>query len=243
MKDFLNDFIQYTHGIGVIELIKVSGTTKETQISSVTEDKSVLITGTLKTPHPEFVGTFGMPNLDKLKTILSFEDYEKDSIINAVKETRDNVESLTTIHFESKNKTFVNDYRLMSKAIVEDKIPTFAFKGTTWDVEFEPSIVGIQRFKRQASALSDTPHFIAKTDNGDLRFYFGDPSTHSGNCVFHNGVQGTLSKQWKYPIKAFQAIMDIPGDKVFRFSERGAAEITIDSGLANYSYLFPAQTK
>ena len=87
MKDFLNDFIQYTHGIGVIELIKVSGTNKETQISSVTEDKSVLITGTLKTPHPEFVGTFGMPNLDKLKTILKYSielDLDNSSIEEAI---------------------------------------------------------------------------------------------------------------------------------------------------------------
>jgi hypothetical protein len=37
--------------------------------------------------------------------------------------------------------------------------------------------------------------------------------------------------------------MDLPGDKVVRFSDAGAAEITVDSGIANYRYLLPAQAK
>jgi len=37
--------------------------------------------------------------------------------------------------------------------------------------------------------------------------------------------------------------MDLTGDKKVRISDDGAAEITVDSGLAAYQYLLPAQSK
>jgi len=37
--------------------------------------------------------------------------------------------------------------------------------------------------------------------------------------------------------------MDLPGDKTVRISDQGAAEVTVDSGLAVYRYLLPAQAK
>jgi hypothetical protein len=39
------------------------------------------------------------------------------------------------------------------------------------------------------------------------------------------------------------SILDLSGDKTFRISDDGAAQITVDSGLAVYNYILPAQTK
>jgi len=243
MKDNLQDLIQHTHGLGCIDLIKVSGTDTETQVNAIAEDKSVIVSGTLKNPSAEFIGTFGMPNLGKLKTILGFDDYDDNAKINVTRVDKDGVITPNTIHFETKAGDFVNDYRLMSKAIVEEKVKNVLFKGATWNVEFEPSIAGIQRLKRQASANSEEANFTTKTENGNLMVYFGDPSTHSGNFVFHPGVSGSLNKTWMWPVKQFLSIMDLPGDKTVRISDAGAAEITVDSGLAVYRYLLPAQAK
>jgi hypothetical protein len=243
MKDNLQDLIQHTHGLGVIDLIKVVGTDQETQIAAIAEDKSVIVTGTFKTPLADFIGTFGMPNLVKLKTILGFDDYDDKATINVTRVNKDGVDTPTAIHFETSTGDFVNDYRLMSKTIIEEKVRNVTFKGATWNVEFEPTVAGIMRLKKQASANSEENNFTTKTDNGDLKIYFGDPSTHSGNFVFHTGVSGTLSRQWMWPVKVFQSIMDLPGDKTVRISDAGAAEIVVDSGLATYRYLLPAQAK
>jgi len=186
---------------------------------------------------------FGMPNLGKLKTILGFDDYDTDAKISVATTSRDGVDTPTTIHFETKDGSFVNDYRLMSKAIVEEKVKSVTFKGTTWNVEFQPSIAGIQRLKKQASANSEQEHFTMTTVNGDLKINFGDPSTHSGNFVFQPTVGGTLSKTWHWPVKVFQAILDLPGDKTIKIADAGATEITVDSGLATYRYLLPANAK
>ena len=243
MKDYLQDLITHTNGLGNVDLIKVSGTDTETTINAIAENKSVIVSGTLNSPIADFIGVFGMPNLGKLKTILGFDDYDENAKISVQRTSRDGVDVPSTIHFETKDGSFVNDYRLMTKSIVEEKVKTVTFKGTTWNVEFEPTIAGIQRLKKQASANSEEEHFTFTTVNGDLKINFGDPSTHSGNFVFQPSVGGTLSKTWHWPVKVFQAILDLPGDKTIKIADAGATEITVDSGLATYRYLLPANAK
>lgn len=244
MKDFLKDLIDHTHGLGVIELIKITGTDKETNINAVAENKNVIISGSFKNPISDFMGTFGMPNLGKLKTILGFDDYDENAVISVTKQNRDGVDTPTTIHFETKNNDFVNDYRLMGKAIVEEKVKVVTFKGAQWGVEFEPTIAGIQRLKKQAQANSEEEHFTMKTDGTNLKIYFGDPSTHSGNFVFCADVTGSITgKNFSWPVKEFIGIMDLVGDKTIRVSDAGATEIVVDSGIATYRYLLPANVK
>lgn len=243
MKDNLLDLIQHTHGLGVIDLIKVVGTDTETNISAVAEDKSVVVNAKFKTPIADFIGTFGMPQLSTLKTIVNFDDYDETSNINVTRVNKEGKDVPSAIHFETKTGDFVNDYRLMSQNLVEERVKAVTFRGATWNVEFEPTVAGIMRLKKQASANSNESKFTAKTENGDLKVFFGDPSTHSGNFVFQPSVIGTLSRQWQWPVKVFLSIMDLLGDKTVRISDQGAAEITVDSGIAVYQYLLPAQSK
>lgn len=243
IKDYLQDLILHTQGLSGVELVKIAGTDLETQISAASEDRTVVVFGTLKTPVTEFAGTFGMPNLPKLKTILGFEDYDDTASIVVLKENTADPDVPTAIHFETKTKDFINDYRLMSKAVVENIVKTIKFNGTTWDIEFEPTIAGIQRLKKQASANSEEINFKMKTDGADLKIYFGDPSTHSGNFVFHSDLKGKIVKSWNWPIKVFLAIMDLPGDKTVRVADAGVTEITVDSGLIVWQFLIPAQAK
>lgn len=243
MKDTLLDIVQYTYSLGCIDLIKVTGTPTETVINAVAEDKTVIVTGVFKTPQPQFVGVFGMPNLNKLKTILSFSDYDATSNITVTTVDRDGVVTPCAVHFETAGGDFVNDYRLMSRVLVEEKVRNVTFKGATWNVSFEPTVAGIMRLKKQAQAHSEEPNFSLKIDGGDLKVYFGEPSTHSGNFVFQPAVGGTLNRSWMWPVKQFISIMDLPGDKMVQISDQGAASITVDSGQAVYTYLLPAQSK
>jgi hypothetical protein len=243
MKDNLQDLIQHTFGLGVIDLVKVVGTTQETEITAVSEDKNVIITGKFNTPNAEFIGTCGMPNLGKLKTILGFDEYDDNAEIKISRVDRNGVDSPASIIFKTKTGDFVNEYRLMSKELVEDRVTVVNFKGAVWNVEFEPSVVGIQRLKKQSSANSEEDKFKIKTENGDLKIMFGDHSTHNGNFVFHPSVTGTLARQWQWPIKVFISIMDLPGNKTVRISDQGATEIIVDSGLATYIYRLPAHAK
>lgn len=244
MKDHLLDIVQHTHALGVIDLIKVTGTDQETTISAVAEDRSVVLDATFHGPVPEFVGTFGMPNLGKLNTILNIPEYKEDSVFSITKQKDDAGDMVPCgIHFENKGGDFKNDYRFMAAKIVNDKIKNVKFKGVKWGVEFEPSVLGIQRLAFQSQANSEETTFIAKTEGTDLKFYFGDSSSHAGNFVFASGVGGSISKGWLWPVSVVKSILNLPGDKVMRFSDEGAAQITVDSGIAVYNYTLPAQQK
>jgi hypothetical protein len=56
-------------------------------------------------------------------------------------------------------------------------------------------------------------------------------------------VSSQLKRAWSYPVTQINAILALTGDKVMKISDGGAAEITVDSGLAMYSYIIPAQSK
>jgi Cu2+-containing amine oxidase len=131
----------------------------------------------------------------------------------------------------------------MATEIINDKLKTVKMKPVNWHVEFEPTVAAIQRLKMQASANAEEVNFKAKTDGNDLKFYFGDHSTHAGNFVFQPGVGGQLKREWSWPVKTVISILDLTGDKVMRISDDGIAEITVDSGLATYSFKLPAQSK
>ena len=240
MKDYLQDIIAHTSALGFIDLIKVTGTDQETKINASSEKQTVMITGIFKNASPDFIGTFGMPNLGKLKTILSFEEYGEGSKISMVRNSQSLPEC---IHFESKNGDFVNDYRLMSKEIADDQVKIFAYKGKDWDVQFVPSVDKIMKLTKQSRVHSEEETFATRIADGKLYFDFGDVSTHNGNFVFQEGITGTLTKKLKWPISHVISILNLTGDKIFRINGAGALEITVDSVLANYSYILPAHMK
>lgn len=240
MKDYLQDIVQHTHNLGIIDLVKIVGSDDQTSIEAVSEERTVIVQAQFHNPVPEFIGTFGMPNLSKLNTILNIPEYKEDAKLTITK--KDDV-TPNGVHFENSAGDFKNDYRFMSAEIVNDKLKTVKFKGVKWGVEIEPSVAAIQRLKFQAQANSEENTFVAKVENGNLVFYFGDHSSHAGNFVFAHNVAGNLNKSWSWPVSAVISILSLSGDKMIRFSDEGAAQITVDSGLAIYNYILPAQTK
>lgn len=243
MRDYLLDIVKNTHGLGIIDLVKITGTDSETQIEAIAEDRSVIVQGKINNPVPEFIGTFGMPNLSKLNTVLNIPEYKDDAKITLTTQERNGATVPVGLHFENAAGDFHNDYRFMSQEIINDKLKTVKFRGVNWNVEFAPTVASIQRLKFQASANSEETTFIAKTEGSDLKFYFGDHSTHAGNFVFQSGVSGTVSKGWSWPVAAVLSILGLAGDKTFRISDEGAAQITVDTGLATYNFILPAQSK
>jgi|TARA_R110000796_G_scaffold50001_2_gene118657 hypothetical protein len=243
MRDHLLDIVKNTYGLGIIDLVKVSGTDAETNIEAIAEDRSVIVKAKLNTPVTEFNGTFGMPNLGKLSTILGISEYAKDAKITLTKQDRNGESVPVGLHFENAAGDFKNDYRFMTQQIVEDKLKTVTMRQVNWNIEFTPSVNNIQRLKFMASANAEELNFTAKTEGTDLKLFFGDHSSHAGDFVFQAGVTGTLTKAWAWPVAAVSSILSLSGDKTFRISDEGAAQITVDSGLATYDYILPAQSK
>ena len=243
MRDFLLDLVQHTFELGCIDTIKITGDENETLINGVAEDRSVVIEGKFAAPIADFVGVFGMPNLGKLKVLLNLQEYKEGADITVVRQDRAGEMCPVGLHFENAAHDFKNDYRFMTSEVVAEKLKSPKMRGVNWHIEFEPLVASIMRLKMQASANAEENTFKAKTDKGDLKFYFGDHSTHAGEFVFQSGISGTLKHSWAWPVKQVIGIMDLTGDKVMKISDDGAAQITVNSGIAEYNYILPAQQK
>jgi hypothetical protein len=243
MRDHLLDLVEHTYDLGCIDLVKITGDANETIINGVAEDRSVVIDAKFQAPIADFVGTFGMPNLSKLKILLNLQEYRENAQINVVRQERNGEQQPVGLHFQNKAGDFKNDYRFMTSEIVAEKLKTPKFRGVNWHIEFEPTVASIMRLKMQASANAEELNFKAKTDGTDLKFFFGDHSTHAGEFVFQSGVNGSLKHAWAWPVKQFISIMDLTGDKIIKISDDGAAQITVNSGIAEYNYILPAQQK
>jgi hypothetical protein len=240
MRDYLLDIVSHTHDLGCIDLIKIVGDDKTTTVHGIAEDKSVVMQADFRNPVPEFMGTFGMPNLAKLKILLNLQEYREDARLSiTVKDTG----SPDGVLFENAAGDFRNNYRFMAAEIVNARLKTAKFLGLNWDIEFEPSVAAIMRLRMQAQANAEEPTFQVRTENNQLKFSFGDHSTHAGEFVFQDSVSSQLKRAWSYPVTQINAILALTGDKVMKISDGGAAEITVDSGLAMYSYIIPAQSK
>ena len=104
-------------------------------------------------------------------------------------------------------------------------------------------MAAIQILKLQAAAHVEETVFTVKTEDNNLVFYFGDANSHAGSFVFESDVKGELKNTWSWPIQQVISILSLDGKSKMSISDQGAMQITVDSGIGEYNYILPAQTK
>ena len=245
MIDILKDIVKHTHGLGFLDLVKITGDDKDTAIDSMAEDRSVILQGSFHKPQAEMNGTFGMPQMGKLDIHLKCPEYKDKAKITVLSGERNGATVPTGIHFENEKGDFKNDYRFMNAEIINEKLKTVKFKGVKWDVEIEPSVASVQRFNFQSIANTEHNSFVVRTEDGNLIFSFGDAASHGGEFVFANGVDGTLNKGWSWPVGQVLQILKLSDSAkvTLHFSNEGAMMVSVDSGLGKYQYIIPAQAQ
>lgn len=244
MKDILKDIVAHTHDTGLLDMVKITGTEEKTFLNAMAENRTVIMEAETIAPHPDMIGVFGMSQMSKLKYNLECPEYKEGAEITIQSAERNGETVPTGLHFENKAGDFKNDYRFMNTEVINEKMKTVKFRGVKWDVTVKPSVAALQRFHMQVGANSEHPSFLAKTDNGNLKFIFGDASTHGGEFVFETGISGKLDRGWTWPVVAIASIFKAASGKELELSisNEGALQITIDSGLATYKYIIPANT-
>ena len=103
-------------------------------------------------------------------------------------------------------------------------------------------LIHLRAIAEAVAAVSEPPHTKLFPVLGVSRS-FGDASTHGGEFIFAQNVEGTLDKGWTWPVASILAILKIAdvNNTKMSISNEGAIQITLDSGLANYKYIIPAQ--
>lgn len=239
MKDFLQDLVAHTHSIGLLT-VKIDASEQKTLISSISSDQFLIMSATTHEPIANINGVFGMPNLNKLDLHLKCPEYKDNAQITFITDKRGDEVIPTGIHFQNSSGDFQNDYRLQSKQIVELKIKDLETLQFKWDVEFNPSQSSIQKLKYQAAAHSEQTVFEVATKDNNIVISFGDAISDAGSFVFHGDISGKLRKVWSFPKSHVISVLNLVGDKTMKITDAGGLQITVDSGIAEYNYTFPA---
>jgi hypothetical protein len=118
MKDYLQDIVRNTYTLGVIDTVKIVGTEKETQLHTISIDNSVVIKARFHNVLPDFIGIFGMPNLNKLNTVLNIPEYREDANITVITKDDNGTKIPSSINFTNAVGDFKNEYRLINQATI-----------------------------------------------------------------------------------------------------------------------------
>ncbi len=247
MKDILLDIVKHTNGLGFIEAVKVEGTKEETNIAAMDTDRTVMLYGKLNNPVSELIGTFGAANLNFLNWLLNW-DYLNDEgskidIVRAVRNGSEQPEEIVFTSLRSNGSPW--HYRFMNSSLVEEQLKTVKFKGAKWDVTFSPNQLNIHLFNNAAQGMMQfEPYFNLTTKNNQLLMGFGSgSSSHRGQLVFADNINGTLNNSYHWPIAQVLSILKLANNEncTINIADVGALQITVDSGLGSYSYILPAK--
>jgi hypothetical protein len=249
MKDVLLDLIAHVSAIGDKgPTIKVAGTKSQTEFYYNHDKKNGFVSGTVHQPIADFVGVFGITNLSLWKGALSLKAFENDTTVSVIK---NNQNAPISVKASNNSGHSTSTLRLMSKAVVQEKVKFITFNGATWHYEClaidDASVETLGEFMnafRETTKENDGRFLMGfSAENGQLIAYIGDQTTHSAEFRLFNGTGETTTKKWIYPANIIFSILKTSGTKTLRLSDQGVMEITVTSKFANYRYLTPAHTK
>lgn len=245
--DLLSDIVKYTHGLGFISAVKVDGTESETSIAAMEEGRSVVMTGKLSSPIPGLTGTVGLSRMAVLAGYLNFNQFNAPgSKVEIVTQERGGEVIPSEVTFESASG-HNGQYRFMAAETAEQQIKIPPFKGAAWAFTFEPTKNAIKDLSTMNNILgSYEDSFSVRTVNDKLEFHIGSGSTDRSKIIFATGIGGSpLKHSWRYPINHVLSILKLSETSKstrMSFSDAGALQIQIDSGLGVYTYILPARS-
>ena len=90
IKDILKDVLKHTHGLGIFEMVKITGDLENTDIQTVDPEKTVIFKGKTVNPVPDFVdATLGLSRMGVLQGYLNYPGFDnEDSTVEVVRQER-----------------------------------------------------------------------------------------------------------------------------------------------------------
>lgn len=242
MRDYLIDVVKHTLPLAAFNALRVDGSESATEISATESNRQLVLKARLNVPIEEFQGTFGIPNLNQLNTILNIPEYDEDANIEIRTKEENNTQVPFNIHFENKNGDFSNDFRLIGSRVIDSMEPPIRMMIDKWPVSFEPSVAAQQRFKYQLSANPDEKTTEFTVRDGAVKVTLGDGGSHSGGFQFHSGLDPKVKLKISVSSLFVAGVFAMSGDRTIHIGEHGMM-VSIDSGLATYDYVIPNITK
>ena len=134
----------------------------------------------------------------------------------------------------------------MSTKLIPDQ-PKFI--EPAWDVVIKPTKASIQQFNWAASGLSSYEQYFTPIINkaGELKFLIGEDGSANqhGAVTFATGLKEKFDSQHKWKVSYVQTVLKLAdsSETEMAFSSKGALQITVNTGVGVYKFIFPAKVK
>ena len=224
-RDIVQDIVKHTAGLGFITSVKVTGTDESTTLDAMDADRTVILQAKLHNTVEEFNGEFGLGNLGFLAGVTGLGNYQTDdATVEVVARDRNGVSSPDHLMFKDADGN-TDQYRFMSKEIIEQTLQTVKFKGVEWDVTLEPTKAKVNELQQVAGIYGGIePNFTVKTEEGNLIVTVGAADgSYTGKRTFAQNVNGELNEGYAWPLSQVLAILKLgmSGACVMQISKRG----------------------
>lgn len=264
MLDYLRDLVKHISGLE-IDVLKLTGNEDgNIKIEGMDTDKSVVLKGKFKKLLPELEGICGLSNLDQLRGLVNIYQ-EKSDIVSIKRENRtfsveikdedgssllnddgsivyEDIEEnvIEEFHFSRPTPKLFLPYRLVDRRMIPEQ---YSFVGANWDVVVKPTKQSIDMLAQVASVGFESS-FGVKTVDDTLFLTFGN-GDQTGEMEFASDVEGELSKPWIWDIAKVLIILKFSdkADCTMSFLDKGALQITLDTGLGEYNFIMPAKAR
>lgn len=245
IKDTLKDVLKHTHSLGIFEMVKISGTTSETEVETVDTEKTVIFKGKTHNPVADFAdNTVGLSRMSVLDGYIKYPGFDdENATVQVVKQTRNGVDVPTEVEFVDEHGTDAH-YRFMLADVVNAQLKEIKFKGAEFDINIVPTQKNLKDLTYFNSVLSTFEStFSPRTEDGKLYFYIGDAGGDRTKILVNDAPDGNITHEFKWPLDVVLKILRL-GDSanvIMSINAKGLLQIKIDSGLAEYTYLLPAK--
>jgi len=246
IKDILKDVLKHTHGLGIFEMVKITGDVEKTTVETVDGDKTVIFKGETHNPYPEFVdATVGLSRMQVLQGYLQYPGFDGEGSDVKINTQDRNGETVPVeVEFTS---TDGNDahYRFMLADVINQQLKAIKFKGAEFDLNVVPSDKNLKDLSYFNSVLGGfEANFSPKTDGTSLWFHIGDGISDRTKILINADIDGSITGDWKWPLDIVLKILRLSdtGNCVLSINDQGLLQIVVDSGLAKYTYLLPARS-
>jgi len=246
IKDVFKDVLKHTHGLGIFEMVKITGEVDKTVVETVDADKTVIFKGETHNPVPDFVdSTVGLSRMGVLQGYLQYPGFDdEDATVKVVTQDRNGDEVPVEVSFVSKEGNDAN-YRFMLADVINQQLKSIKFKGAEFDVNIVPTKKNLSDLSYFNSVLGTyEANFSPKTDGTELYFHIGDGVSDRTKILISNDIDGSITKDWRWPLDIVLKILRLSDSSnvVMSINDEGLLQIIVDSGIAKYTYLLPAKS-
>jgi hypothetical protein len=245
IKDILKDVLKHTHGLGIFEMVKITGDLENTDIQTVDPEKTVIFKGKTVNPVPDFVdATLGLSRMGVLQGYLNYPGFDnEDATVEVVRQERNGEDIPTEVAFKSTDGNDAN-YRFMLADVVNQQMKDITFKGADFPVNIVPTaknLKDLNYFNGILGAYEAT--FSPKTDGTNLTFHIGDGVSDRAKVHINSTIDGSIARDWKWPLDIVLKILRLSDSAncVLSINDQGLMQIKVLSGLGEYTYLLPAK--